>query len=194
MSAPTTARSPGFLRTHRLELLAFALLAYVPFLLSSPGEVSADTKQYLYLDPGRLPRTRAVPVGPARRPPGTVPHQHIGYLFPMGPYFWADGAARRARLGGAAALARHHLVRRRRRRALARSDARCPAAPARSPARWSTCSRRTSSRSPARISVLLLPWAALPWLVGLTMRVPITQRRLARSRARSRSWCWRSAA
>ena len=31
-----------------------AAIAYIPFFLSSPGEVSADTKAYLYLNPGRL--------------------------------------------------------------------------------------------------------------------------------------------
>ena len=35
-----------------LETLALAVLAYVPFLLSSPGNVAADTKQYLQTDPG----------------------------------------------------------------------------------------------------------------------------------------------
>ena len=31
-----------------------AALAYVPLLLTKPGQVGADTKQYLYLDPGRM--------------------------------------------------------------------------------------------------------------------------------------------
>ena len=35
-------------------VVGLAVLAYVPFLLSSPARLSADTKQYLYLDPGRL--------------------------------------------------------------------------------------------------------------------------------------------
>jgi hypothetical protein len=34
--------------------LGLAAAAYVPLLLTQPGWVSADTKTYLYLDPGRL--------------------------------------------------------------------------------------------------------------------------------------------
>ncbi|MCU1465136.1 MAG: hypothetical protein JWM72_1064, partial [Actinomycetia bacterium] len=37
-----------------LGYLLLALLAYVPPMLTAPGKVAADTKQYLYLDPGRL--------------------------------------------------------------------------------------------------------------------------------------------
>src|SRR3954447_11343940 len=71
----------------RIELLCFAALAYVPFLLSSPGRVTADTKQYLYLDPDRL-LSRAPYLWDPHIGFGTVSHQIIGYLFPMGPYFW----------------------------------------------------------------------------------------------------------
>jgi len=74
-------------RHHRLELVAFALLAYVPFLVSSPGRVTADTKQYLYLDPDRL-LSRAAYLWDSHIGFGTVSHQIIGYLFPMGPFFW----------------------------------------------------------------------------------------------------------
>ena len=70
------------------ELLGFALLAYVPFLLSSPGRVRADTKQYLYLDPGRL-LARAPYLWDPHVGFGTVSHQNIGYLFPMGPVLLA---------------------------------------------------------------------------------------------------------
>ena len=45
---------------------------------------------------------------------GTVTHQNIGYLFPMGPYYWILAAARRARLGRAATVARLDPVLRRR--------------------------------------------------------------------------------
>ena len=60
------------LRIHGYGVLA--LLAYVPVLLTKPGKVVADTKTYLYLDPGRL-LERAVSmwetgweVGPSNRP------------------------------------------------------------------------------------------------------------------------------
>src|SRR6476620_9833307 len=84
--AVETSRAVGE-RHRRLEFAAFALLAYVPFLLSSPGRVSSDTKQYLYLDPGRL-LARAPYLWDPNVAAGTVPHQNIGYLFPMGPWFW----------------------------------------------------------------------------------------------------------
>ena len=64
-----------------------ALLAYVPVLRSSPGRVAADTKSYLTLDPGRL-LGRALSMWDPHVGMGTVTHQTIGYLFPMGPFFW----------------------------------------------------------------------------------------------------------
>jgi hypothetical protein len=37
-----------------LEVVGLALIAYLPFLRSRPGLLSSDTKQYLYIDPGRF--------------------------------------------------------------------------------------------------------------------------------------------
>ena len=84
-----SAAGPGAVRErrHRLETVALALLAYVPFLLSSPGRLASDTKQYLYLDPGRF-LTRVPFLWDSHVAAGTVPHQQVGYLFPMGPFFW----------------------------------------------------------------------------------------------------------
>jgi len=151
-----------------VEVVTLALLSYVPFLLSSPGRVTADTKQYLYLDPGRL-LSRAVSLWDPHVAFGTVPHQQVGYLFPMGPYYWLmdavgvpDWVAQRLWLGSisfAAALG----------------------------ARWLFTMLGTGRIGAlagtlvylltpyqlaftARLSVILLAWAALPWLVGLTMR------------------------
>ena len=59
----------------------------MPVLLTKPGKVVADTKTYLYLDPGRL-LERAVSMWDPHIGMGTVTHQNIGYLFPMGPYYW----------------------------------------------------------------------------------------------------------
>jgi arabinofuranan 3-O-arabinosyltransferase len=168
MSAPTTARSPGFVRTNRLELLAFALLSYVPFLLSSPGRVSADTKQYLYLDPARL-LARAPYLWDPHVAAGTVPHQNVGYLFPLGPYYWAmgqlgvpDWVAQRLWLGTvsfAAAAGVLWLV--------SMLGVRRAGAIAAAVVYVLTPYQLAFT---ARISVILLPWAALPWLVGLTAR------------------------
>src|SRR5262249_21183594 len=66
---------------------ARAVLAPLPPLMSQPGKVAADTKQYLYLDPSRL-LGRAASMWDPNIGFGTVTHQNIGYLFPMGPYYW----------------------------------------------------------------------------------------------------------
>ena len=145
-----------------------AVLAYGPLLLSSPGRVSADSKQYLYLDPGaflaRIPYVWDAQVGA-----GGVSHQHIGYLWPMGPWFWLLDAvgiptwvAQRLWVGTlsmVAALGTRWLLRR---FGLSRAGV--------------VAGTLVYLLSPyplaftARTSVLLLPWAALPWLMGLTDR------------------------
>lgn len=156
----------------KTELVALALLAYGPFLLSSPGRISADSKQYLYLDPGRF-LGRATDLWDPTIGAGTVPHQHLGYVFPVAPLFWTfdrlgvpDWVAQRLWLGTLTFLA-----------ALG--------------ARWlfhQVGTGRVGALGGALIyaltpyqlaftagaSVLLTPWAALPWLVGLTMRATRT--------------------
>lgn len=67
--------------------LLLAALAYVPMLLTKPGVVSDDTKTYLYLDPGRWLRTSASIWDP-NVALGSVTHETVGYLFPMGSYYW----------------------------------------------------------------------------------------------------------
>src|SRR4029077_21201789 len=74
-------------RLRPLGYAALAAIAYVPLLLTSQGRVVADTKSYLYLDPGRL-LERAPSMWDPNIGLGTVTHQNIGYLFPMGPYYW----------------------------------------------------------------------------------------------------------
>ena len=69
-----------------------AAVAYLPLLATRPGWISADTKTYLYLDPGQL-LSRAPHMWDPSIGLGTVPHQRIGFLWPMAPFFWlADGA------------------------------------------------------------------------------------------------------
>ena len=51
MRNPLARASTGTsLRLHA----TLAAVAYLPLLLTRPGWISADTKTYLYLDPGRL--------------------------------------------------------------------------------------------------------------------------------------------
>ena len=79
-----------------------AVLAVVPMVATRPGTVSDDTKTYLYLDPGRYVR-QAVSAWDPSVALGTVTHQNIGYLLPMGPFYWAHGRAPRARCGSPSA-------------------------------------------------------------------------------------------
>ena len=64
-----------------------AAIAYVPSFLTQPGMIAADTKQYLYLDPGRTIAS-AISTWNPDIGAGGVTHENIGYLFPMGPYYW----------------------------------------------------------------------------------------------------------
>jgi arabinofuranan 3-O-arabinosyltransferase len=63
-----------------------ALLAYVPLLAVRPGVVTPDTKTYLYLDPTRFLSQVAFLWNPTVAL-GTVSHEYIGYLLPMGPFY-----------------------------------------------------------------------------------------------------------
>ena len=113
---------------------------------------------------------------------GTVTHQNIGYLWPMGPFYWLFDVARRARLDRAAHLARVDPVPRRR----SASATCCARSASDGPA---SARRRSSTRSSpyvltlaARLSVILLPFAALPWLIAFTVQA-LRDRRLALPRA-----------
>src|SRR5580704_3645103 len=75
-------------RRAAVEYAVFAVLAFLPMLASQPGAVSDDTKTYLYLDPGRYVR-QAVSLWDPNVALGTVTHENIGYLLPMGPFYWA---------------------------------------------------------------------------------------------------------
>jgi hypothetical protein len=70
-----------------LVLAAFAALVFLPILAMHPGMVVADTKSYLYLDPTRF-LARAASLWDSKIGLGTLSHQTIGYLFPMGPWYW----------------------------------------------------------------------------------------------------------
>src|ERR1700751_4293605 len=145
-----------------------ALLAYVPVLLTKPGKVVADTKSYLYLDPGRL-LERAFSMWDPHIGMGTVTHQNIGYLFPMGPYYWIldklgvpDWVAQRLWLGSILFLAGVGVL-----YLLRTFGIRGPGVVVAAVAYMFTPYTLDYS---ARLSVLLLPFAALPWLIGLTRK------------------------
>ena len=148
--------------------LLVAAICYVPLVLTRPGRVAADTKQFFYLDPfwmlGRVSQMWDESTGL-----GTVTHQNIGYLFPMGPWFaffraihvptWVAQRLWFATilfLAAAGVMWLLHLF----------GIRRGPA----------TVAALLYALSPygfvylGRTSVLLLPVAGLPWLVGLTVR------------------------
>ena len=159
---------------------ALAVAAFAPLLWSSPGRVSADTKTYLYLNPGRF-LAKAPWLWDRSTGLGTVSHQTIGYLFPMGPWYWLTSAvglpdwlAQRLWLGLVFFAAGSGVV------ALARQ--------LRLPWRAAAVAAFAYQLSPyvlsyaARLSVILLPWAGLGWLMTFTHRA-----------LQERSWRWPAA-
>jgi arabinofuranan 3-O-arabinosyltransferase len=163
VAAPEARRRPGW--SGRRSIGVLALLSFGPVWWSSPGWVGADTKQYLYLDPGEL-LSRAGYLWDEHVAFGTVTHQNIGYLWPMGPFFWLfdalgvpDWAAQRLWLGllfFAAGAGARWLG-----RLLGLDEA-----PALVTGIVYACNPLTLVYL-ARISAILMPWAALPWMIGL---------------------------
>jgi len=145
-----------------------ALIAYVPFLVSAPGRISVDTKLPLFLNPSELIANAAYLWDP-QYASGTVTHQNIGYLFPMGPFFWiferlgvSDWIAQRFWFGSLVFLAGAGVVFLF--RTLYRRDL------------GAIVAALVYMLSPyllaymSRQSVILLPWVGLPWLLALTER------------------------
>ena len=169
IAPPVQGRLARLARTRPSGAAVFiALLAYIPALLTAPGVVAADTKQYLYLDPGRF-LSHARSLWDPSQFGGYVTHQQAGYLWPMGPWFWLFHSvgvpvwiAQRlwvATLILFAALGARALARR----------LGLGAAPALVAAIAYGFSPYLLSYV-SRTSVLLLPWAALGWVLVLTMR------------------------
>ncbi len=149
--------------------LGFALLVYGPLMLMQPGQVAADTKSYLYLDPGRL-LSRVGTLWDPNIGLGTVSHQSIGYLFPLGPFYWVmehvvgapDWVSQRIWLGTllfGAGLGMRYLLR--------TFDVRGPGVPV---AMLAFALSPYALEFSSRLSVLLGPWAALPWLLAFMVR------------------------
>ena len=147
--------------------VVLAGFAYVPFLAVRPGVVTPDTKTYLYLDPLRFLSQVAFMWNPTVGL-GTVTHEYIGYLLPMGPFFavfhllgvpvWV---AQRLWLGSilfAAGLGVLYVSR---------------ILGLRGPGPGAAALMYMLSpyflQYAGRISVILLPWAGLPFMLGLTI-------------------------
>jgi arabinofuranan 3-O-arabinosyltransferase len=159
-------RSPSRLRT-AVDFVALAVVAFVPMLASQPGVVSDDTKTYLYLDPGRYVRA-ATSLWTPSVGLGTVTHENIGYLLPMGPFYWAMAelhvplwVAQRLWMGcllyaaGAGALF------------LCRTIGLW--GPGRYVAALAFMFTPYVLQYAGRISVILMPWAGLPWMIAFVV-------------------------
>lgn len=165
-AAARRGRWPG--RLPSWPTLVLAAIAYLPLLATAPGKIGADTKAYLYIDPGRMLR-RAVSMWDPAIGMGTVTHQNIGYLFPQGLFYWLaqvaglpDWVAQRLWTGSILFGAGTGVL------FLLRSF--------RWPDRFAFVAALGYMLSPyileyeARISAILLPYAGLGWLIGITVR------------------------
>lgn len=161
-------RIGGAVRRERTLIGLLALVAYLPALLSSPGRMPADTKLYLYLDPGRLLSTSAHTWDPSLYG-GWVPHQMAAFLWPSGPWFWCcerlglpDWVAHRLWLGTILFLGGLGILKLVKALGL--------------PLKGMAVAALVYQLSPyilpyvSRTSVMLLPWAGVGWMVLLTMR------------------------
>lgn len=152
----------------RIEVALLVALAMIPPLVSSPGRMPADTKLYLYLDPLRLVSDARWSWDP-RQMAGWVPHQSISYLWPSGPWYvladlarLPDWIAHRLWIGillasagcGARWAARHLGL--------------GPTAAMIAAVVYQTSPYVVPYIS--RTSLMLAPYAALGWLIGLTIR------------------------
>ncbi|MGD0381568.1 MAG: alpha-(1-_3)-arabinofuranosyltransferase family protein [Acidimicrobiales bacterium] len=159
---------PAQRRAARLEYLALAVIAFVPQLWSRPGVVTSDTKTYLYIDLGRFLR-QSVSMWDPYNGLGTVTHQRIGFLWPMGPFYWAAQglhipvwAAQRLWVGAllfAAGAGVLYL---------------CRTVGLQGPGRFVAAFAFMLSpyflEYVGRISILLLPWSGLGWLLAIVIR------------------------
>ncbi|MCJ7439529.1 MAG: alpha-(1-_3)-arabinofuranosyltransferase family protein, partial [Acidimicrobiia bacterium] len=168
----TDTRSTSRFVPRRGSLLSHGVLAlaiYPALLLTQGGQVAADSKPLLFIDAGRF-FSRVAYLWDPTTGLGTVTHQNIGYLLPMGPWFWATEqlgvpvwVSQRLWLGSVLFVAGAGVL------FLART------------LRWPgtvgpTVAALAFALSPfvvqyaTHLSVLLLPYAGLPWLVALTLR------------------------
>jgi arabinofuranan 3-O-arabinosyltransferase len=147
--------------------VALALVCYVPLLLTHRGKLGADTKTYLYINPGKL-LSRAPFLWDPGVGLGTVTHQNIGYLWPMGPYYavmdWIgvpDWIAQRLWMGTILFLAGMGV---RKLMGVLRWDG-----PGIGLASFAYALSPYLLHYIYKHSVILLPFTALPWLIAYTV-------------------------
>ena len=150
------------------QFITLLVISYVPIFLTQPGKVSADTKTYLFLNPGEL-LSEASSLWSSSFGAGTVTHQYIGYLWPMGPYFWLmetigipDWIAQRFWWGSLIFLAAYGTYRLARALGIHNN--------------YVLLAALSYGLSPyglhylARLSGILLPWVGFPWLLLCVIR------------------------
>ena len=172
LTADTPIAEPGASPSTRAQrVLGYWLLAglaYIPVILTAPGRVVVDTKQYLYLDPGRL-LARAPFLWQPDVHLGTVTHENVGYLFPAGPFYWVFAnlgvpawVAQRLWLGSilfGAGLGVLYLLRTLHLRG-----------PGVIVAALVYMLSPYTLQYASRLSILLIAWSAMPWMIALAAR------------------------
>ena len=168
----TDEREPWDLRSV-VSAVVLALLAYVPALTAAPGRMPSDSKLYLYLDPGGF-LGDAASTFDRHQFAGWVPHQHVAYLWPSGPWFWLfdtfgvpDWVAHRLWIGSIMLAAGLGV------RWCARLLGLAPTAALAAAITYQLSLYVLPYVS--RTSVMLLPWAGLGWILAFTIRA--TRRR-----------------
>ncbi|MEX1217447.1 MAG: alpha-(1-_3)-arabinofuranosyltransferase family protein [Acidimicrobiales bacterium] len=165
MTLPSDDQRSRLTAGEKFCLALLALIAYVPLLLSSPREISADTKAYLLLNPTKL-LERAPFLWDSHIDAGTVTHQNIGYLFPLGPWYWMFDTigvptwiAERLWFGTLLLAAGAGTLWMLRKLGLR--------GPGPAVAAFAYMLSPYLLSYMGRTSVILTPWCALPWLIGL---------------------------
>ncbi len=165
-AAYAVLRSPSRIRS-ALDYTVIALFAFVPMLASQPGTVTDDTKTYLYLDPGRYIR-QAVSLWDPNVALGTVTHENIGYVLPMGPFYWVLAElhvplwiAQRLWMGAILFAAGAGVL------YLCRTVG--LTGPGRYVASLAYLLTPYVLQYSGRISVILLPWSGLPWMLAFVI-------------------------
>ena len=166
-----------------LAHVVLAAVAYIPLLRTAPGMVEDDSKQYLYTDPARF-MAQVVSLWNPDVSMGTVTHQYIGYLLPMGPYYALMEAlgvptwvAQRLWTGSLLFLAGagvlfllRTLAPAWRRPGTGSFDTATVGGIGAMVAAFAYMLSPYVLQNEARQSALLLPWVGLPWMIGLTAR------------------------
>ena len=157
-----------------LSVALIAALALIPAFTAAPGLLPSDSKLGLYLDPGALISAARWAYDPQLFA-GWVPHQQIGFVWPTGPWFWlgdqlglSTWVVHRLWIAALLIAAGTGVLWCARRLGLSWTAA--------------VCAGVMYELSPyllayvSRTSVMLLPWAGLGWIVGLTVVASQTKR------------------